>query len=166
MYMLKKIEKGEKMMTFFVRDITSDDEDDFINCGANSPFGSDIFFYSKLIECDTEDAKMAFIGGQGYMHEDGTEYSEMADYVIFMRNKKCYTVEFFSHIKFTDKTYGNKKYEHIYKIKSIRTTECNEMEKKEIIEIIKQCFIEFCKVESTTAICEKVTFLDVEVRWM
>ena len=118
-----------------------------------------------MVESNEKEVKMTFIGGQGIMKEDGTEWSDMAEYCAVLWKEKSYIVEFYSHKKWYDNELEIK-YESIYKIKSIYSSKCTDDEKKTLIEIVKKCFVIYDLSRYQTAVCEKIIFMETEVRWI
>ena len=148
-------------MTYILREITIEDREYFNKLRT---FKDEIYYGKYMVENLEKNVKMSFIGGQGYMHEDGTEYSEMAHYALVICERNIFTIEFFSCKKFTDRTPKKLKYENIYKIKAIKSS--SSYDKQMILNIVKQCFIAYGNGGKASSVCEKVSFIDEEVRWM
>ena len=165
MYRLKNIGKeGEKEMAYVLRERTKEDVEFFLENGVTSPWGGMPGFDYSLVECLEDNIKMIFIGGQGIMNEYGIEWSEMAHYALVICERNIFTIEFFSCKKFTDRTPKKLKYENIYKIKAIKSS--SSYDKQMILNIVKQCFIAYGNGGKASSVCEKVSFIDEEVRWM
>ena len=128
-------------MDYVLRQVTDEDERFFINSGIKSSFGRKLGFGYNMVENQEDDVKMVFIGGQGIMKEDGTEWSDIAEYCAVLCKEKSYIIEFYSHKKWHDGEFETNKFESIYKIKSIYSLKCTDDEKKMLIEIVKKCFV-------------------------
>ena len=152
-------------MNYIVRQITQEDKDFLINSGVKSPFGRIPSFGRYIVENQKKDVKMALMGGQGVMKEDGTEWSDMAHYAVVNIEGENYTIEFFSHSKCIDKSNGYETFIMIYKIKEIKSSMTVINEKTNILNIVKECFVAYGAGGCKTSLCKDVLFLDEEVRW-
>ena len=153
-------------MDYVLRRVTDGDKQFFINSGVKSPFGGRPGFGRYMVESLEDNAKMVFIGGQGIMKEDGTEWSDMAHYCAVVWKGKSYIVEFYTHKKWFEEEKRKNQFESMYKITSVSSLECTDEEKKIFIEIVKKCFITYDLNRYQTSVCEKVIFMDTEVRWV
>lgn len=152
-------------MEYVLRKVNEADEEFFINSGIRNPFGGRPGFAYYMVENQEQNVKMIFIGGQGNMKEDGKEYSEMAAYAAVVWNGKSYLVEYYSHSKCVNKSGEYEVFWIIYKIKAVYAFFCSDDEKKKFIEIVKKCFEAYGNEGMKRVICEKVLFIDEEVRW-
>ena len=153
-------------MAYVLRKRTKEDVEFFLENGVTSPWGGIPGFDYSLVECPEENIKMIFIGGQGIMNEYGIEWSEMAHYAAVVSNEKSYTIEFFSYNKYSKIEETSKRYETIYKLKVIYSFNGTDYEKEIFLDKVKKCFTEYAKEDSEKYICDKVIFLDEELRWM
>ena len=152
-------------MSYVLRRITEEDEEYFLKCGVKSPFGGTPSYGYYIIENIEEDIKMALMGGQGIMDEEGKEWSEMAQYCAVVWNEKSYVVEFYSHSNCVDKNEKNDIFRVLYKIKFVYSQKCGAKKREEFIEKVKECFITYNNKRYKDSVCEKVSFMDTEVRW-
>ncbi|MBQ4524293.1 MAG: hypothetical protein IJA10_15340 [Lachnospiraceae bacterium] len=154
-------------MAYVLRERNEADKEYFLQCGVESPFGGTPSFGKYIVENVEEDVKMFLLGGQGIMKEDGTEWSEMACYCAIIWKGKKYTVEFYSYEKWFEELNGKDKFESLYKIKCVCTEEVTDNNEKEgIIEIIKSCFTTYDFKRYKSSVCEKVVFMDENVKWI
>lgn len=150
-------------MNFVFRRITDEDKNFFSKCNIKSPFGKLGTMY-YMIESVRDNVKMLPLGGQGIMKEDGTEWSEMAEYCAIIWKEKSYTIEYFYNKKWSEEEVSKDTYKITYKIKEIFSSECSNEQKRAFLEILKKCFIAY-NMQKEESKCEKVCFLDDEVRW-
>ena len=153
-------------MAYVLKKRTDEDKQYFIDCGVKSPFGGKPTFAYHMVENIDENVKMIFMGGQGIMTEDGEEWSEMAAYLTIVWNEKNFLVEFYRKKIFTHNKPQYDTFEVIYKIKKVYSLECENKEKQEFIKILKDCLVAYGNEGIDTSICEKVIFMDTEVRWV
>ena len=148
-------------MAYLLRRKTEEDKEYFISCGVKSPFGGVPSFGYYIVENAEENIKMALLGGQGYMEEDGTEISDMAAYCVVIWNDRKYIVEYYRRKECS----SDRAYRMIYKIKSISCSIDCSQDKNKILEIIKESYIAYDNGGATLSVCESVSFIDSEVRW-
>lgn len=153
-------------MDYVLRRVTDEDEVFFDKSGIKSPWGGSLGSSYYMVESVKEDVKMMPIGGQGIMEEDGTEWSEMASYCAIVWKGKSYRVEFYSHSNCIRKAKDYEIFVMTYKIKEVQSEICNGLEKEEFIKIAKKCFESYGAGGCKTSLCEKVIFIDTEVRWV
>ncbi|MBR3808224.1 MAG: hypothetical protein IKJ15_07625 [Lachnospiraceae bacterium] len=152
-------------MDYIVRRITQKDKEFLVSSGVKSPFGGMPSFGRYLVVNEKKEVKMAMMGGQGVMKEDGTEWSEEAHYAVVNIEGKNYTVEFFSYSKCVDKSNGYETFIIIYKIKEIKSLITVNSEKMYLLNIVKECFVAYGAGGCKTSLCKDVIFIDEEVRW-
>ena len=153
-------------MSYELRRISDVDKGDFLRCGLKSPFGtSHIGFGRYIVENITENVKMAYIGGQGILTEEGEEWSDMAEYCALLWEKKSYLIEFYSRSETVEKKKNYDVFRIIYKIKCIHSQQYDKELREELIKKLKECFIAYNTKRYKSSICEKVSFMDTEVRW-
>lgn len=150
-------------MDYVLRRITDEDKKFFLNCNIKSPFGKLGTMY-YMIESVKDNVKMLPLGGQGIMKEDGTEWSEMAEYCAIIWNEKCYTIEYYYNKKWSDAKDSKDTYRITYKIKEILWGKCSNEQKGDFLKILKKCFIAY-NMKKEESKCEQVCFWDDEVRW-
>ena len=154
-------------MDYILRRVTEEDREFFIKCGVKSPIRKmQPGFDRYMVESLEDDVKMVFIGGQGIMEEDGTERSEMEAYGAIVWKGKSYIVKFFEHSNCVCKAYGYETFIMTYKIKEVEAGKCVNREKEKLIEITRKCFETYGAGGCKTSLCEKVQFIDTEVRWV
>ncbi len=152
-------------MSYELRRITDEDEEYFLKCGVRSPFGGEPSYGYDIIENYEENVKMAFMGGQGIMTDDLKEWSEMPKYCAVIWNEKSYMVEFYRKKFFTHNDPLYDTFEVVYKIKAVHSFGYNIEKKQEFLKLLQNCFTAYGNEGVETSICEKVSFMDTEVRW-
>lgn len=153
-------------MDYVLRRVTDEDKQFFIKSGVKSPVRKQRpGFDQYMVESLEDNVRMVFIGGQGIMEEDGTERSEMAAYSAVVWNGKCYIVQFYEHSNCVKKAQGYETFIMTYKIKEVEADKCINDEREKFIAIAKKCFQAYGAGGCKTSLCEKVLFINTEVRW-